>query len=83
MKYQMVCIRDRIADVYGVPSFVHSIGSAIRGFGDEINRAAENNALYQHPDDFDLFVVGTYDDQTCEFESHVPRQIAVGRDLKK
>lgn len=81
MKYIIVCVRDRAADVYGVPQFVNSLGSAIRSFGDEINRSAENNAFYNHPDDFDLYSIGTYDDQTCDFVCGVPKQVAVGKDL--
>lgn len=82
MKLFIIAMRDRSADVFGQPQFVPNIGAAIRSFGDEINRQADNNILYSHPDDFDLFVLGTYDDATAEFSTdEAPRQIAVGRDL--
>lgn len=82
MKYKVVCVRDRAADCFGQPQFVLSVGAAIRGFGDEINRAADNNGFYKHPEDFDLYELGTFDDQDATFEcSESPRQIAIGKDL--
>lgn len=78
----VVCIRDRAADVFGTPNFVTSLGSAIRGFADEVNRPAENNMLNKHPEDFDMFHLGSYDDSSAEFKCGPPKQIAVGKDLK-
>lgn len=80
-KYFVVAVRDRTADVYGMPYFVASIGAAIRGFSDEVNRKDENNLLARHPEDFDLFQLGEYDDADASFECGVPRQLAVGKDL--
>lgn len=82
MKYLVVCVRDRAAVAYGVPNFVLSRGAAIRSFADEINRAAPDNMLYLHPDDFDMFYLGVYDGDTGEFVCTAPEQIAVGKDLK-
>lgn len=45
MIFQILCVRDRAADVFGTPSFHTSIGAAVRAFGDEINRAAQDNAF--------------------------------------
>lgn len=81
MKYIVCCVRDRVADVYGQPFFSASTGLAIRGFQDEINRADEKNILHNHPEDFDLYQLGTYDDTTATFEllEH-PRQLILGKD---
>jgi len=81
MKLQIVAVRDRAADVFMQPFFVHSIGAAIRSFGDEINRADKDNALFKHPADFDLYHLGEYDDAFAQFETSQPRQIAVGKDF--
>lgn len=79
MKYYVVCLRDRVADVFGVPSFVASLGSAVRGFSDEANRSAEDNLLFKHPEDFELMHIGTFDDSCGKFEClDVPKQLAVG-----
>lgn len=83
MKYKIVTIRDRVADVYGVPSFVLSTGAAVRSFGDEINKK-DGSPLSQHPEDFDLFYLGEYDDADGSFYADgPPRQLAVGKDLVK
>lgn len=81
MIYRIVAVRDRAADVYGQPTCVASLGAAIRGFGDEINRPADNNQFHKHPEDFDLYEIGSYDDATAELTPIRPRQVAVGKDL--
>jgi hypothetical protein len=80
MKYLAVSIRDRAGDVFSAPAFVTSIGVAKRSFSDEINRKAENNQLNSHPEDFDLYEVGSFDDQGGQLEPCVPRQLAIGKD---
>ena len=59
---QVVCVFDSAAQLYGQPFFVPAIGSAIRSIRDEVNRSATDNPLFQHPSDFELFHVGTFDD---------------------
>lgn len=83
MIFRVMAVRDRAADVYGMPHFQVSLGAAIRSFGDEVNRAAENNAFYQHPEDFDLYELGSYNDQDGSFVTSVPKQVAIGKDLKR
>jgi hypothetical protein len=81
MIYKIVAIRDRAGDVFAQPIFVTNLGGALRSFADEINRKAENNQLNTHPEDFDLFEIGSYNDETAAIESQMPRQLAVGKDL--
>lgn len=84
MLLQVVVVRDSAVDAFGQPSFVVSIGGATRGFSDEVNRSAENNQFNKHPDDFELYHLGTYDDQGATFDLlEKPRLIARGKDLKK
>jgi hypothetical protein len=76
-------MKDRAADAFARPMFVPSIGVAIRSFSDEINRQAEDNQLYQHPDDFDLYDLGVFDDSDASFQLHEkPIQIAIGKQVK-
>jgi hypothetical protein len=83
MKLVIVVIRDIVANVYAQPQFVASLGGTIRGFGDEINRAAEDNPLYKHPEDFEMFTLGVYDDSDASFELTKPVSVAVGKNLKR
>lgn len=86
MKYKIVTIRDRAADLFGQPSFVNNLGGAIRQFGDEIKKPStpeRPNSLYDHPEDFDFYLLGEYDDETGVFTNEErPKQIAVGKDYK-
>lgn len=82
MQLLVVTLLDAKAEAFNVPQFVQSLGGAIRAFTDEINRPDTNNVLYNHPSDFLLYHLGTYDDQTARFEFlDVPRIIATGADL--
>lgn len=82
MKLVIVAIRDRASNAFGRPNFVVALGQALRGFGDEINRKAEDNQLSQHPEDFDMYELGSYEDTDATFELlERPRQVAVGKDL--
>lgn len=82
MKSVVIAVRDRAADVYGMPQCVATIGTAIRSFSDAVNGAGES-ALQKHPEDFDLYHIAVYDDATAEFECvDPPRMIAVGKDVK-
>lgn len=82
MKVVIVALKDRATDTFGVPSFVPHLGGALRSFADEVNRKGEGNQLAAHPEDFDLFELGVYDDSKGSFEVlERPRQVAVGKDL--
>jgi len=81
MIYKILSIRDRAADAFAVPMFFQSTGQAIRAFADEIKNPRENNNLNKHPDDFDLYLIGEFDDQTGLFKSDRPSQVAVGKDF--
>lgn len=83
MRYYVVAVRDRAADVFAQPMCVASKGAAIRSFSDEINRADANNMLYKHPNDFDLYLLCEFDDANGQFVEmgDGPRQMAIGKDV--
>lgn len=81
MRYKILTVRDRAIDAYGQPFYATSVGGAVRSFSDEINNAREGNQLNKHPEDFDLFLLGEFDDNTGEFDITRPAQVAVGKDL--
>jgi len=82
MKMEIVAIHDRAADAFGRPFFCNALGQAIRSFQDEINRSGENNEMNRHPDDYDLFHLGEYDDNTGALTSlEEPKQIAIGKQM--
>jgi len=63
--------------------FVPSVGVAIRSFSDEVNRKDPENQLFNHPDDFDLYELGEFDDNTGLFALHdAPKLLSLGKQVK-
>jgi hypothetical protein len=67
MLLYIVAVKDRAADVFNRPFFVPHRNVAVRDFTDEVNRASADNALNKHPDDFDLYLLGQFDDSNGAF----------------
>lgn len=63
----VVCVKDRAAEVFNRPFFVPHRNVAVRDFTDEVNRVDSNNPLNKHPDDFDLYLLGQFDDHLGQF----------------
>jgi hypothetical protein len=83
MKLVLCSVKDRAADAYGRPMFVPSVGVAIRSFSDEVNRKDADNQLFNHPDDFDLYEFGEFDDNTGLFTLHEqPKLLSLGKQVK-
>lgn len=68
MKQFVVSVKDRAAEIFNRPFFVPHRNVAVRDFTDEVNRSAPDNQLNKHPDDFDLYLLGSFDDNTGMFE---------------
>lgn len=79
MFYKVLVVRDRAADCFGQPFFALSVGAAVRAFTDDINGSSES-IVSKHPEDFDLFMIGEFNDQNAEFLCHAPKQLLLGRD---
>jgi hypothetical protein len=85
MKRHVLAVFDSASQLYGQPMFVPSIGGAVRSFGDECNRRADDNALYMHPEDFELRVLAVFEDETGVFSSPsdgIGFVLARGKDCK-
>ena len=64
-KMQMFTIYDRKAEAYAQPVFYPSTGAAIRAFADAVNKPG--NDFSAHPEDFMLFHIGSFNEDTAEF----------------
>jgi len=82
MKFVVMVVRDVRAAVFGNPFFMSSIGQAERQFGDEINRSHEDNVMFKHPEDFELYLLGHFDPSNATFELlERPQPVAEGRSM--
>lgn len=83
MQMYVISVRDIKADSFGKPFYTLSLGEAVRSFGDEVNRSDQQNLLYMHPDDFELFHLGFFESDDGRFELlPQPKQIAVASTMK-
>ena len=79
----IVSVRDTAAEAFGRPMYLQSLGIAIRSFTDEVNREDKDNQLFNHPDDFDLYELGVFDDAIGRYELRDnPTVIVRGKDVK-
>lgn len=68
MKLHIVALRDIKANCFSQPQFVPSIGSYLRQLGDEVNTPRQDNILNKHPEDFEAYHMGDYDDSNGRME---------------
>lgn len=81
MKYEIVAIRDQKLDAFAMPWFTPSTAAAIRAFGDETTR--QDSPLHQHPEDYALFHLGTFDNELGRFNNaDQPKQLALATEFK-
>lgn len=67
MQLRIFSIRDAKAEIFNPPFYKHTPGEAER----EFTRLAKDDKsqVFQFPDDYDLYMLGTYDDQSGKITS--------------
>jgi hypothetical protein len=60
------CVRDSKVDAYFTPFFVQNEQVAIRSISNLVKDPSHNFAL--NPSDYDLYLLGTYDDSVGKFD---------------
>lgn len=79
MKLRVFAVRDVKAEGFDRPFTMGSAGQAVRQFGDWCRDG--QTLLGKHPEDFQLYEVGFFDDQSAELEACVPiRLVSSGSD---
>ncbi|AXH73330.1 MAG: nonstructural protein [Microviridae sp.] len=78
MKHNIMSIKDRLAGSFQRPWASPSLAVAMRAFMDEIKNP--ETALAKHPEDYDLYEVGEFDDDSGSMTSnlHSPRLLLSG-----
>lgn len=69
MKHVICSVYDSATEAYMRPFTAQTVGQAVRMFEDEVR--AEGNPLSAHPEDYSLFQIGTFNDNTAEMENVV------------
>ena len=76
MKYVILTVRDKKAAAFSQPFFAPTLIHGIRSFHDAVTRPGDDNMMSKHPDDFELYAVGTFDDFEGRFETQLPSLVA-------
>lgn len=81
MKMVVVAVFDAAAQAFTVPQFVGHRGIALRSFRDACN--VKESAFGKHPEDYDLYEIGSYDDISGLLECYPGQSdlIARGKDM--
>ena len=69
-------VYDSAAKAYMTPWFLHQEAQARRVFGNAINQ--EDHQFYANPEDYTLFYIGQFDDETGMVESVTPESCGNG-----
>jgi len=79
MKLNAYATYDTAAAVYSKPFFAQSDGQVMREFQDICVNA--EHPFGQHPEDYSLHRIGSYNDQTAKLESETPECLATGLEM--
>lgn len=76
-------LKDRAIDGFADPFAQPSEQHAIRWLQDIVNDEGNGGMINKHPDDFDLYQVGTWDSDKAAILHCTPRLVARAKDLVK
>lgn len=66
---KFICaVFDRATQAYGAPFVVPALGHAMRSFTAEVNREHAENMLYNHKEDFELWELGEFDEESGDIK---------------
>lgn len=80
MRLFVFAIRDRAIVCFMQPFTSPTKGGAERAFRDAINDST--TPMFNHPEDYDLYELGEFDQGTGLYDTKVPEQICCGKDVK-
>lgn len=84
MILQMFAVLDSKAGFFGNPWFEQKEASAIRNFSDAVNDSSNpNNMWNKHPEDFSLYLLGQFDNNSGEVIPSLPKSLVTASALHK
>ncbi len=81
MKMSVFSVLDAKTRAFMMPFYSHTIASALRTFSDATKDPA--SLMHQHPSDFQLWLIGEFDDQTGEITPQIPQSLGSAVDHVK
>lgn len=80
MKLEIYTIRDKKTDVYNTPFFQRSVEEAMRTIADAAND--ERTHLAKFPDDFEIYRLGSFNDNSGKIDPVIPTFVCSVSSLK-
>lgn len=74
---------DTAAEAFLRPFFAETEGMAKRAFSEAINSPDGESSFFKHFQDYSLFLVGWFDDQSGEITAEKPTHIGAGAAFRK
>lgn len=81
MLLQVFTVYDSKTETYFQPFYSQTMGAAMRSFEEACNDT--EHQFYKYAEDFTLFKLGIYDDQTAEFQLDTPVSLAKAIEMKR
>ncbi|WNK13467.1 MAG: nonstructural protein [Microvirus sp.] len=79
----IVSLKDTAARVFGIPFVVQAAAQAVRSLRDEVNSKESTSDVARHPDDFELYEIALFDEDSGAVSVIEPiRMIARAKDLR-
>lgn len=75
MKHAVFSVRDTCVGSFLLPMFFQNNAGAVRALGDAVNRPDKDNNFHQHPEHYQLYRVGDFDDESGSITPMVPEFI--------
>jgi len=72
MRHAVFAVRDTCIGAYNMPMFFQNRAAAVRALGDAVNRPKDDNMYYQHPEHYQLYYIGDFEDDNGELFPCVP-----------
>lgn len=74
MKLFILSLRDIKANLYNIPIFTPNINVTLRDLRDLVNDPQGKENWQKHPEDFELWELGTWDTETAEWDDQDGRK---------
>lgn len=81
MLLHIYAIRDTKVRIFHAPFFQRSVVEAVRMFTQAVNDPQA--FISKYPTDYDLFELGSFEDQEGKFETHEPVFVVAGTTVKQ
>ena len=72
MRYCCFAVRDTCSENFHLPMFFVNRASAVRALSDVVNKPSPDNAYYNHPEHYQLYEIGSFEDEFGTFTPMTP-----------